>query len=102
MVEVEQDAGAVTGGLVGARGAAVLEAVERDQAAGDDLVARDVVEPGDGGDAAGVAGPGRVVNAVEAVRARCGSGGGEVVVFASHEMPRDGRRFDADRTRATP
>ncbi len=41
----------------------MLEAVERDQSAGDDFVPGRVVEAGHGGDATGVAGPVGVVDA---------------------------------------
>ena len=46
MGEREQDAGAVAGARVGARGAAVLEVVERLERELDHVVARLAVEPG--------------------------------------------------------
>ncbi len=52
--ELDQDPGAVAGARVGARGAAVLEVVERRQRQVDDVVARLAVEAGDAGDAATV------------------------------------------------
>ena len=51
--------------LVGAGRAAVLEAVERDQAAVDRLVDRLAVEAGDEGDAAAVVEARRIVHAAE-------------------------------------
>ena len=62
--DLEQEPGAVAGAHVGALGPAVLEVVERLERLGDDVVARDVVEPRDHGDAAGVVLVPRVVQAV--------------------------------------
>ena len=64
MRQLEQEPGAVAGAHVGALGPAVLEVVERLERLADDVVARDVVEPGDHRDAAGVVLVPRVVQAV--------------------------------------
>ena len=62
--QLHQQPGAVTRADVGALGSAVLEVVERLERLDHDVVARDVVEPGDHGDAAGVVLVPRVVQAV--------------------------------------
>ena len=62
--QLEQESGAVAGAHVGALGPAVLEVVERLERLADDVVARDVVEPSDHRDAAGVVLVPRVVQAV--------------------------------------
>ena len=61
--QLEQDPGAVAGVRVGARGAAMLEVLERDDRALHGLVRRHAVELGDHRDAAGVVLVGRVVEA---------------------------------------
>ena len=62
--QLEQQPRAVAGAHVGALGPAVLEVVERLQGLVDHVVARDVVQPGDHRDAAGVVLVPRVVQAV--------------------------------------
>ena len=52
--ELDQHPGAVAGARVGARGAAVLEVVERGQRQVDDVVARLAVQASDAGDATAV------------------------------------------------
>jgi hypothetical protein len=62
--QLEQEPGAVSGAHVGALGPAVLEVVERLERLVDDVVARNVVQPRDHRDTAGVVLVPRVVQAV--------------------------------------
>ncbi len=62
--QLHQQSGAVAGADVGPLGSPVLEVVERLERLDHDVVARDVVEAGDHGDAAGVVLVPRVVQAV--------------------------------------
>src|SRR5207248_3365540 len=59
--DLDQDAGAVAGGDLGAGGAAVLHVAQRGERLGDDGVAGDPGEGGDEGDSAGVLLGARVV-----------------------------------------
>ena len=92
--EPEHDPGAVAGRLVGAGGAAMLEPVERDQAAVDRLVDRPAVEAGDAGDAAAVVEERGIVDAREVLLAGGGRGRSCLVVLASHQSA---PRLRADR-----
>ncbi len=65
MREVDHDPGAVTGGLVGAGRAAVLEPVEGDEGPVHGLVDRLAVEAAHEGDPAAVVEEGGIVNAAE-------------------------------------
>ena len=97
MRQAEHDPGAVAGRLVGAGGAAMLEAVERDQGAVDRLVDRLAVEAGDAGHAAAVVEERRIVDAAESVLAGGGEGVGGVVGLVSHQSAPRRARIDAGR-----